>query len=146
MEPVASCVKVPPTDEAIYQEILADYTLRKNNAQRLARHFLFSKPYQLLPAAEVEKFLRDALNATPQVQLPNLPPPVNRNPLYPKSKRVFRLGDVYFDKSRTHALVYFSIYTTTMDWNGGWRAFRKTPAGEWEINRAWATCGAGAIR
>jgi len=146
MEPSAACIRVPAADEAEFQEILADYNLRKDNAVKLTKQFAFSKPYQLLSTDEAGKFLLDALNSTPQVRVPSLPAPVNPNPLYQKSKRVFRLGDVYFNKGRTLALLYFSVYTTTMDWNGGWRAFRKASSGAWEINRSWATCGSGASR
>ena len=146
LEPAGSCIKVPAADQTDFGEILADYDLRKNNAVTLAKQFTLSRPYLLLSTDEVEKFLRDAMNATPQYRPPNLPPPVNPNPLYTQSKRVFRLGDVYFNKDRTAAIVYFSVYTATADYNGGWRAFRKTAGGGWEANRSWATCGAGASR
>src|SRR3954470_15638903 len=84
-----SCLKIPPIDDAAFREILADYNLRKNTPAALKRLFTLSKPYQLLTATESDRFLREVLEATPQVRAPNVTPPVNRNPLYPKSKRVF---------------------------------------------------------
>jgi len=135
-----SCMKVPPLDDAGFREILADYNLRKNTSAALKRQFTFTKPYQLLASVEADRFLREALEATPQVRAPNVTPPVNRNPLYPKSKRVFRMGDVYFNKSRTLAVVFFSVYTTPQDGSGSWKAFRKGASGQWQTNNSWTTC------
>jgi hypothetical protein len=129
--PADSCLKVPPIDDAAFREILADYNLRKSTPAALKRLFTFSKPYQLLTATEADGFLREAKEATPSV---------NRNPLYPKSKRIFRLGDVYFNKNRTLAVVFFSVYTTSSAGSGSWRAFRKAANGEWQTNNSWATC------
>jgi hypothetical protein len=133
-------MKVPPLDDAGFREILADYNLRKNTSAALKRQFTFTKPYQLLTSVEADRFLREALEATPQVRAPNVTPPVNRNPLYPKSKRVFRMGDVYFNKSRTLAVVFFSVYTTPQDGSGSWKAFRKGASGQWQTNNSWTTC------
>jgi hypothetical protein len=141
-----SCLKVPPLDDVSFREILADYNLRKNTPAALKRQFTFSKPYQLLTAVESDRFLREALESTPQVRTPNVTPPVNRNPLYPKSKRVFRVGDVYFNKARTLAIVFFSVYTTAADGSGSWRAFRKAPNGQWQTNNSWATCSWSSAR
>jgi hypothetical protein len=135
-----SCLKVPPLDDAGFREILSDYNQRKNTPAALKRQFTFTKPYQLLTAAEVDRFLREALESTPQVRAPNVAPPVNRNPLYSKSKRVFRVGDVYFNKARTLAVVFFSVYTTPADGSGSWKAFRKEANGQWQTNNSWATC------
>jgi len=132
-----SCLKVPPLDDAGFREIVADYNLRKNTPAALKRLFTFSKPYQLLTASESDRFLREAQEATP---------PVNRNPLYSKSKRVFRLGDVYFNKARTLAVVFFSVYTTAANGSGSWRAFRKAANGQWQTNTSWATCTWSSVR
>jgi len=141
-----TCVQVPASDTTAFSEILADYDARKNNSVTLARQFTFAKSYQLLPTKEIEQFLKDALDATPQVLPAGFSPPVNRNPLYAKSKRVFRLGDVYFNANRSYALVYFSVFTTTLDGSGGWRSFRKSANGQWEENRSWSTCAWGSGR
>jgi len=135
-----SCLKVPPLDDAGFREILADYNLRKNTPEVLKRQFTFSKPYLLLTGVESDRFLREALESKPQARTPNVTPPVNRNPLYPKSRRVFRVGDVFFNKARTLAIVFFSVYTTTAEGSGSWRAFRKAPNGQWQTNNSWATC------
>jgi hypothetical protein len=135
-----SCLKVPPLDDSDFREILSDYNQRKNTPAALKRQFTFPKPYQLLTAAEVDRFLREALEASPKVRAPNVPPPVNKNPLYQKSKRVFRMGDVYFNKARSLAVVFFSVYTTSADGSGSWKAFRKLANGQWQTNNSWATC------
>jgi hypothetical protein len=135
-----SCMKAPPIDEVNFREILADYSLRKNSLVTLKRLFDLAKPYQLLPIGEVDRFLREALEATPKVRAPNVTPSVNRNPFYKTSRRVFRLGDVYFNKNQTLAVVFFSVYTTPSDATGSWRAFRKTANGQWQTNNSWATC------
>src|SRR3954466_15873460 len=135
-----SCMNVPPLDDGGFREILADYHLRKNTPAALKRLFTFSKPYLLLTTIESDRFLREALEATPKVRAPNVTLPVNRNPLYPKSKRVFRVGDIYFNKARTLAVVFFSVYTTPADGSGGWKAFRKAADGRWQTNNSWATC------
>ena len=133
-------MKVPPLDDASFREVLANYNLRKNTPAALKRLFTFSKPYQLLTTAEADRFLREAQEATPRVRVPNVTPPANRNPLYQKSKRVFRLGDVYFNTARTLAVVFFSVYTTPAEGSGSWRAFRKKANGQWETNNSWSTC------
>jgi hypothetical protein len=126
-----SCLKVPPLDDAGFREILSDYNLRKSTPAVLKRMFTFPKPYQLLTTVEADRFLREAVDATP---------PANRNPFYQKSRRVFRLGDVYFNKDRTLAVVFFSVYTTPAAGSGSWRAFRKAANGQWQTNNSWATC------
>jgi len=135
-----ACMKVPPVDDAAFREILSDYNLRKNAPATLKRQFTFSKPYQLLTSVEADRFLREALESNPAVRAPNVTPPVNKNPLYQKSKRVFRMGDVYFNKSRTLAVVFFSVYTTPQDGSGSWKAFRKAANGQWQTNNSWTTC------
>jgi hypothetical protein len=135
-----ACMKVPPVDDAGFREILGDYNLRKNTPAALKRQFTFSKPYQLLSSVEADRFLREALESNPKVKAPNVTPPPNKNPLYQKSKRVFRLGDVYFNISRTLAVVFFSVYTTPQEGTGSWRAFRKAANGQWQTNNAWSTC------
>jgi hypothetical protein len=135
-----ACMKVPPLDDSGFREVLADYNLRKNTPAVLKRLFTFSKPYQLLTSVEADRFLREALESNPKVRAPNVTPPPNKNPLYQKSKRVFRLGDVYFNKSRTMAVVFFSVYTSPQDGTGSWRAFRKAANGRWQTDNSWSTC------
>src|SRR6185436_19222105 len=60
-----SCLKTPPVDDASLREILADYNSRKNTPVALKRLFTFTKPYQLLTAAESDRFLREALEVRP---------------------------------------------------------------------------------
>jgi hypothetical protein len=152
-QPYPPCVQAPPGDAAGLAEILADYEARKDVPAVLQREFTLSKPYQLLSGEDVRTFLDDALNSTSQFLRPGASPPSNPNPLFPRARRVFRLGDVYFNNSRTLALTYVSVLTTTMDGEGRWLPFRKSAEGQWMQapmgrlnNDNWQVCGWGARR
>jgi hypothetical protein len=141
--PRGQCPVQPPADGApIYQEILADYAARKDMSATLTKEFTLDKPYDLVSLAEAEKFLKDALAASPQVG-PAVP---NSNPLAQNASRIVRLGDVYFNKQGSHAVTYLSVLTTTMDGTGGWRVFRKVSPGNWSLDSSWQTCGWGSGR
>jgi hypothetical protein len=146
VDPTSGCIQAPPQERTDLAEIQADYELRKDATPALTRDLRLSKPYQFLGSAEVEKFLKDALEATPQILPRGGTAPPNPNPLFPQAKRVFRLGDVYFNKNGTMALVYSGVYETTMDYFAGWKAFRKSADGKWSEDRSWRTCGQGAGR
>jgi len=133
------------TEAAELPEIQDDYEQRKDAVLVLTRDFTISKPYQLIDNVEAERFLKDALDATPQFR-PREGPPPNLNPLFPRAKRVFRLSDVYFNKSRTRAAVYFGAYQTPYDYNEQWRVFRKFGDGTWGLDGFWRTCGHSSIR
>ena len=145
LEP-AACVKVPPGDAATLADTLTDYNLRKNIPMILEQEFMLNKPYQLLSSDETEKFMADALRATPQIKLPGTVTPPNTNPLYQKARTVFLLGGVYFNQGRTQAISYVGAYQTKWDFSTFWRAFKKSQNGQWEIDRTWQTCGTGGIR
>jgi len=140
------CVKAPPEDASILGEIVEEYNRRSSASVVLARQFTLPKPYELLDREKAAGFLKDALDATPQFLPRGGVPPVNQNPLFPKAKQVFRFSEVYFDKSRTSALAWVAIYTTSVDFMGSWRPYRKSASGLWEENRSWTACGRGAIR
>jgi hypothetical protein len=147
-QPYPPCVQAPPVDAAGLVEILADYGARKDVPAVLQREFAFNKPYQLLSRDEIRTFLEDALKSTPQVLRPGESQPSNSNPLFPRARRVFRLGDVYFNNSRTLALTYVSVLGTTMDGEGRWLPFKKTAQGQWmqaplgRLNSDnWQVCG-----
>lgn len=153
--PTPGCIQPPDasifgtsfyaTEAAELAEIQEDYEQRKNAAPVLTRDLTVSKPYQLLDNVEVERFLKDALDATPQIR-PREGPPPNLNPLFPRAKRVFRLSDVYFNKNRTRAAVYFGVYQTPYDYKEQWRVLRKFGDGTWGLDGFWRTCGHISIR
>ena len=140
------CVKAPLPEASILAEVVAEYNQKINPSVVLARQFTLPKPYELLDRDKVTEFLRDALEATPQLLPRGGVAPVNQNPLFPKAKRIFRFSEVYFDKSRTSALAWVAIYTTSVDFRGSWRPYRKSAAGFWEENRSWTACGQTVIR
>ena len=153
--PTSGCIQPPAasifgtsfhaTEAAELAEIQDDYEQRKNAAPVLTRDFTVSRPYQLIDNVEAERFLKDALDATPQIR-PREGPPPNLNPLFPRAKRVFRMSDVYFNKSRTRAAVYFGVYQTPYDYNVQWRVLRKFGDGTWGLDGSWSTCGEISIR
>jgi hypothetical protein len=149
-QPYPPCVQARPADAASLAEILADYEARKDVPAALQREFTLDKSYQLLGPDEVRTFLQDALNSTSRRLSES---PSNPNPLFPGARRVFRLGDVYFNKNRSLALTYVSVLTTTIDGGGGWWPFRKTDQGQWvkaDVGRLsdanWQVCGWESVR
>jgi len=144
-----SCIQPPQEDVASFDEVLKDYELRKDIAATLANEFTLDRPYQVLTSGAARTFLEDGLRSTPQVVPPGGIPP-NPNPLFPKARQVFSLSDVFFNKSRTMALIYISEMTTTSDGGGSWRIFKRAEAGQWnEVTSGrpapgqpiWRTCG-----
>ena len=112
--PAEPCVFVPPQYAAAYQEILDEYHRRKDKAVKLERAFNIAKPYELVDDDHVITLTR-------------------------KSRDVFYLGDVYFDKSHTLALTAFSTYCGPLCGESLWRAFEKSSSGQWE-QRPWVGC------
>ena len=144
--PTSGCIRPPAAEAAELAAIQDDYEQRKNEAPVLTRDFTVTKPYQLIDNVTVERFLKDALDATPQILPRGGSPPPNLNPFFPRATRVFRMSDVYFNKSRTRAAVYFGVYETKYNYTLQWRVFRKPGDGTWQLDRSWSTCGEGAIR
>jgi hypothetical protein len=135
------CLQAPSGEDASRTEIQADYESRKNSTTVLTNEFTLSQPYQLLSITEVDNFLADALKALPTSVPPGKKPPLNTNPLYQKSKSIIRLGNVYFNKSRTRALTSIDIFETENNFDFSWLVFRKSESGQWEPDRSWRTCG-----
>jgi hypothetical protein len=139
--PTSGCVRAPQPESTDLAEIQADYETRKHEIPRLLPDFKLDKPYLMLETEEAQKFLKDALDSTPQIIRPGTSPPPNPNPLFPRARRVFRLGDVYFNRSRTIAAVYYTVSETPLDSTRGWRIFRKSVGGAWSQDPSWTTCG-----
>jgi hypothetical protein len=140
------CVRAPIEEASILAEVIEDYNQRSNASVVLSRRFTLPKPYELLDGDRATGFLKDALDATPQFLPRGGAAPVNRNPLFQKAKQVFRFSDVYFNKTRTSALAWVAVYTTSVDFRGSWRPYRKSAAGFWEENRSWTACGQSVMR
>jgi hypothetical protein len=58
-----------------------------------------------------------------------------------KSKDLFYLGDVYFNKSHTLALTAISTYCGPLCGQWLWKIFEKSSTGQWE-SRPWVGCRA----
>jgi hypothetical protein len=135
--PGMQCPVRPPAAEVpTFQEILADYALRKDMSVTLGKEFTLDRPYEFVNGAQVDKFLRDASAAHPQVGQPVL----NTNPLAQKAGRIIRLGDVYFNRQGSVAITYLSVLTTTSNGGGGWKVFRRIAPGNWQQDSNWQTC------
>jgi hypothetical protein len=117
VRPAEPCVRVPPQYEAAYQEILDEYHLRKDKPVKLERALNIAKPYELV-------------NDDVYVYMG-------------KSKDLFYLGDVYFNKSHTLALTAISTYCGPLCGSMRWKIFEKSAAGQWE-DRLWVGCSGDA--
>ena len=113
--PAEPCVFVPPQYQAAYQEILDEYHRRKDKPVKLERDLNIAKPYELV-------------NDDVYVYMG-------------KSKDVFYLGDVYFDKSHKLALTAISTYCGPLCGQSLWKVFEKSSSGRWE-ERPWVGCRA----
>jgi hypothetical protein len=127
--PREPCVRVPPANQSAFDEILADYSKRKDSPATLEAAFNIPKPYQLLNGDEVKEFMEE------------------RSPfqLSQKATDLFRLTDVYFDHNRTLALTAISTFCGGLCGMFQWRVFEKTGKG-WEDRPRWVTCTAMARR
>lgn len=107
----------------------------------------FEKPSRLCAVIRpVSGFLDDALRATPQVLPRDGTRLVNNNPLYEKSKRVYRLGGVFFNIAHNVAFAYVAEYSTSYDARGSWYGLRKSASGSWERDQTLGGCAWGSAR
>jgi hypothetical protein len=113
--PAEPCVFVPPQYQAAYQEILDEYHRRKDKPVKLERALNIAKPYELV-------------NDDVYVYMG-------------KSKDLFYLGDVYFNKSHTLALTAISTHCGPLCGQWLWKMFEKSSTGQWE-SRPWVGCSA----
>jgi hypothetical protein len=104
--PAEPCVRVPPQHDAAYQEILDEYHRRKDKPVKLERALNIAKPYELMDADDFGFGARS--NAL-------------------KSRDLFRLGDVYFNKSHTLALTAISTYCGPLCGQWLWKVFEYLP-------------------
>ena len=114
--PAEPCVRVPPQYQAAYQEILDEYHRRKDKPVKLERDLNIAKPYELVNDDHVIS-------------------------LSSKSRDVFYLGDVYFNKSHTVVLTAISTHCGPLCGQSLWKVFEKSSSGRWE-ERPWVGCRA----
>jgi len=97
-----TCVHVPPAYAAQFEEVLGEYDQLKGERFRLERKFAVDRPYDLMTEAEAKEFMLVRSGR----QTPD--PEKTRG-----ATDLLSFGNVYFDNSRTIALV------RTGDWCGG---------------------------
>lgn len=133
MQNPRGCVSFPSGYSKDFDEILADYDRHKNDQVRLEPALAISKPYELLSKEDVAEFFSSRFI-------------VDRKKPSPRNEERFRgghdliwLGNVYFNRSRTLALV--EMRATCRGNCGGqtWRVFEKSKDGRWE-DKPWVTC------
>jgi hypothetical protein len=131
--PQEPCVQPPTEREADFQEVMTDYQQRKSTPRKLKPEFSIVKPYFLLDASAVTKFMQER-----EGTLPSHGEAVNSKEFQGVSD-IFTLSDVYFNQRRTLAM------TAIRSWCGGlcgrqqWKVFEKLDKGGWE-ERRWITC------
>jgi hypothetical protein len=133
--PKEPCVRPPREREADFREVLLDYEQRKATPRELKPHFSVHKPYVLLSANEIKEFTKQR-TSFPTAETPS-------DPRFQGVTDLFRLSDVYFNRSRTLALTAISSWCGMLCGSSRWKVFDKLDTGKW-VERHWVTCGAMA--
>jgi hypothetical protein len=128
--PAEPCVRPPKEREAEFQEVLADFEIRKAKPLQLTQSFSISKPYVLLSPEEVNDFIsarfpRPGRGATDE--------------RFRGVSDLITLSDVYFNRSGTLALTAISMFCGGLCGMSQWKVYEKLDSGKWE-ERRWATC------
>jgi hypothetical protein len=135
----AGCVSPPPAYRSSFEEILAAFAAHRSDSFRLERRFTLSKPYEILDPAEVKQFEEMTMNRSLRGG--------SRDDVdkFRGGTDIIRLGNVYFNRDRTLAMV------RTGAWCGGlcglwvWRILENNDKGGWqELSRTklenWRMC------
>jgi hypothetical protein len=125
------CVRPPKEREAEFQEVLADFELRKATPRTLERQLSIRKPYKLLTAEEVNAFQKE--RGWPK------PDPQKSDPRFEGVTDLFTFYDVYFSKNGRLALTAVSSYCGGLCGLREWKVFEKLATGQWQ-ERNWVTC------
>lgn len=124
----AECIRVRPGYEAKFNQALSDFAKHKADQFRLERAFSISKPYELLDEDAIQQFYQSRM-------VRNTESPDGR---FVGATDLIRLDNVYFDDSRTLALVYASAWCGTLCAMETWRVFEKQ-GDKWE-EKQWVGC------
>lgn len=119
--PAEPCVQAPPDRAQRWAEVLADYRTRKSRQVTIQPELRIGKPYRILPTADIAEF--DAARKVVTAHVSDF----------------FRLTDVYFDKSRTMALVQISTWCGDLCAQWQWKVLEKAGGDTWR-ERQWVTC------
>jgi hypothetical protein len=131
--PQEPCVQPPKEREADFREVIADYQQRKSIPRKLKPAFSIGKPYSLLDASAVSKFMQEKERA-----LPSHGEAIS-NTQFQGVSDIFRLSDVYFNQRRTLAMTAIWSWCSGLCGRQQWKVFERLDTGEWE-ERRWVTC------
>jgi hypothetical protein len=113
------CVTPTPAYRSSFEEILAAFAAHKSDSFRLERRFTLSKPYEILDPVEVKQFMNRRMLGGSIEDLDK----------FRGGTDIIQLGNVYFNRNRTLAMV------RTGAWCGGlcglwvWRILAKDDNG-----------------
>lgn len=123
------CLAVPEAYRSAFEEVLADRAARSRDRYRLEAEFAIPKPYVLIPEEQAAQFrnLRETPGHT-----------TDEVDLFRGATDLIALGNVYFDRARSLALVYTWAWCGGLCGRGDWRIFVHRGGG-WE-EQQWARC------
>ncbi len=123
------CIRVPADYAAKFDEIRADYARYKTERFQLERKFVVDRPYELLSEAEGKQF-RDSRMRQDDPER------------FRGATHLMSFSNVYFDKSRTFAVVRTGVWCGGLCGQWMWRAMVKEN-GPW-VEKPWGACFAVA--
>ena len=124
----AGCIAVPGPYRARFQEILEDFENRKARIYRLDRALNIGTAYDLIddPGAKEFMELREHMSSSPDGR-------------FADAVDLITLGNVYFDRHRTLAMVHMSAWCGNLCGFWRWRILERQGPDHWE-DRPWVTC------
>jgi hypothetical protein len=124
----AGCIAVPGPYRARFQEILEDFETRKTQRYRLDRALTIVKAYDLVDEAGAKEFieLREHMSSSPDSR-------------FAGAVDLITLGNVYFDRHRTLAMVHMSAWCGNLCGFWRWRILERQGPDHWE-DRPWVRC------
>jgi hypothetical protein len=132
--PAGACLHIPQVSSANLAQVISDFEQRRNTPVHLKRAFSLSKPYVLLSPQQTSEFERWR-GGHIQTDPPSLP---GVNP-YSGAVDLIRLSAVFFDRSKSVAMVYMSATCGTLCGLRGWHVLEKGSSGWQEIRAAQCT-------
>jgi len=124
----ADCIGVPSEYQSRFGELLEDFAKRRNQKYRLERALSIARDYELLDDAGIARFLKEReRDAAPQEDR------------FAGAVDVITLGNVYFDRQRTLALVVMNSFCGNLCGFQSWRIFERRDKDTW-VERPWVHC------
>ena len=118
--PRAAC-QLPPSISESFAQMNSEFEKRKNTPVHLKKEFTLRKPYVLLTPQEVANFIYHG----------DRPKGVTN---------LITVSDVYFNRSKTVAMVHVNAYCGGLCGLFGWHVMEKSAAGQWHESML-AVCG-----